>query len=710
MMRQFWLSATMAAVAFSAQADAAELNSLSGLKVLKTPTGAQVLVEGNRAATFTVFRLNEPDRLVVDLSSADASGIKGHHEGSGPVSGVVASQFSDDRSSVGRVLIALDKASKYDVRADGNRVVISIDGEGRAEAPKPAAQVVVAAAPAAVEAAAPRHPEAGVVTSKLDEKDVKNPAQKITALSFSNGKLKIAADGDIARFEVIELANPPRLAIDLFDVKSTAKAKNVRGGPLREVRIGSWPEKVRLVLDIEGDMPAYQATRTANGLSISLTPQKTEAAEAAVEIDGQTVAIDVPAPKAATLTAASADVKDVAFEESSSGGRVDLKLVGETTWKVERPDARSAVLTLDSARIPKRLERSFDTSALDTPVKMVSAFAAPGGGERVRVVVAASGEFEETVVKTPHGLSWRLALKGVKTESAQVTARSAGFASEATQYAERGAPQRGYVGKRVSFEFKDIDIHNLLRIIAEISKKNIVVADDVQGKVTIRLRNVPWDQALELILRSKGLGMEDLGNIIRVAPNATLEAEQKARVERKKAAKTLEDLQVQLIPVNYANADNLSGRVKDILTERGNVTVDTRTNTLIVRDVSSNMGRVRSMVSTLDTQTPQVLIESRIVEANTRMAREVGIQWGGNVQFAPSTATAPASRSRTRCAWRARRATKARWVPRRRRTTRSTCRSVSVQDPAVVLASSSARQAARCSGTFACPPLKARAS
>jgi type IV pilus assembly protein PilQ len=640
MIRKFWLSATMAAVAFSAQADAAELNNLSGLKVLKTPTGAQVVVEGNRAATFTVFRLNDPDRLVVDLSAADASGIKGHHDGNGPVAGVVASQFSDDRSSVGRVLVALDKASKYDVRADGNRVVISIDGAAKADAAPPAAEPApMVAATQKVEAPAARHTEAGVVTSRLDEKQVKNPAQKITGLSFSSGKLKIVADGEVARFEVIELANPPRLAIDLFDVRSSARSKNVRGGALREVRIGVSPEKVRLVLDMEGEMPAYQATRTSNGLSISLQP-KAEVADAVIEIDGQAMALDSkPAPaqvKPVTITAA-ADVKDVTFEESTAGGRVEVKLAGESTWKVERPDARSAVLTLDAARIPKRLERSFDTSALDTPVKMVSAFAAPGGGERVRVVVAASGEFEETVVKTPQGLSWRLALKGVKSEAAQVTARSAGFASEATQYAERGAPQRGYVGKRVSFEFKDIDIHNLLRIIAEISKKNIVVADDVNGKVTIRLRNVPWDQALELILRSKGLGMEDLGNIIRVAPNATLEAEQKARVERKKAARTLEDLVVQLIPVNYATADALASRVKDILTERGNVTVDTRTNTMIVRDVSSNMGKVRSMVSTLDTQTPQVLIESRIVEANTRMAREVGIQWGGNVQFAPST-------------------------------------------------------------------------
>lgn len=641
MIRNLWMLAALTPLALSAQVAAAELNSLSGLKVIKTPTGAQVVVDGNHAPTFTVFRLNEPDRLVVDLSAADASGIKGHHEGTGPVAGVVASQFADDKASVGRVLIALDKASKYDVHADGNRVVISIDGEGRAEAaPAVAAPGPVAVAPRAEEPAAARPTEAGVVASHLDEQKVSNPAQKITALSFSHGQLKVVADGEVAKFELIELANPPRLAVDLYGVKSTAKSKNVRGGLLREVRIGSWPEKVRLVLDIEGEMPGYHATRNAHGLAITLEA-KTEVSEAAVEIDGQKVALEQPTPvvrKAAPVTLSSAaEVKDVGFEESTSGGRVEVKLTGETTWKVERPDPRSAVLTLETARIPKRLERSLDTSALDTPVKMVSAFAAPGGGERVRVVVAASGEFDETVVKSPQGLSWRLALKGVKSEEAQVTARSAGFSEEATRYAERGAPQRGYVGKRVSFEFKDIEIHNLLRIIAEISKKNIVVADDVSGKVTIRLRNVPWDQALELILRSKGLGQEDLGNIIRVAPLATLEAEAKQRAERRKSQHVSEDLVVQLIPVNYATADGLSARVKDILSERGNVAVDTRTNTMIVRDIASNMSKVRSMVATLDTQTPQVLIESRIVESNTRLAREVGIQWGGNAQFAPST-------------------------------------------------------------------------
>ena len=132
-------------------------------------------------------------------------------------------------------------------------------------------------------------------------------------------------------------------------------------------------------------------------------------------------------------------------------------------------------------------------------------------------------------------MTWTLKKKGA-VESTVVDNKTAGFATEAVRSAAEGATQasRGYVGKRVSFEFKDIDIHNLLRIISEIAKKNLIVSDDVSGKVTVRLRNVPWDQALDVVLRMKGLGKEEFGNIVRVAPLATLEAESKQRLERKK--------------------------------------------------------------------------------------------------------------------------------------------------------------------------------
>ncbi|NVJ22695.1 type IV pilus secretin PilQ [Myxococcus sp. AM011] len=667
-----WMLATAFAVVLAgASSNGAELNTLRDLDVSRTGSGAQVVVTGTRPPTFTVFRLSGPERLVVDLSSADATGIKGHHDGSGPVAGVVASQFSDERASVGRVLLALDKASQYDVRADGNRVVISVDGAMPAAeakrpepvvapvatapaAPTPApvaevkpaapAAVMVSEAPAKPAAEKPALPE-NVVAAEADEREVAQPAQRITQLAYSDDTLRIRADGDIARYEVLELADPPRLAVDLYGVGLSARAPRVNGATLREVRVGAHSDKVRLVLDVRGKMPAYRVDRADKGLEVVLggaVARKAAPSPAPQEVVASVAEVEplrpAPEPVEAPVTASLVEVKDLSFQEGGAGGRVVLKLSGTAAWKVDRPDPRSAVLTLDNARLPKKLERSLDTSALETPVKMISAFSVPGEGRKVRVVVAADGAIEEKVSQNGGTLSWRLDVKGVKTDEVSVAQRTAGFTAEAPAYAAEGAPQQArYRGKRVSFEFKDIDIQNLLRVIAEISKKNVVVADDVSGRVTIRLRNVPWDQALDLILRTKQLGKEEFGNIIRIAPLKTLEEEARLRQERKKSLQQQEDLLVNLIPVNYAVAGEMAARVKDVLSERGNVTVDTRTNVLIVKDVRSNTEKARALVRSLDTQTPQVLIESRIVEASTAFSRQLGVQWGGQARASAAT-------------------------------------------------------------------------
>ncbi|HYI00390.1 AMIN domain-containing protein, partial [Hyalangium sp.] len=703
-----WVVAAALSVAFvGARADGAELNTLRDLQVVPTGSGTQVVVSGTRPPTFTVFRLSGPERLVVDLSSTDATAIKGHHGGTGPVTGIVASQFSDERASVGRVLVALDKASQYDVRADGNRVIISVDGAAAeagaarleaskpAEAKKPAMEpapaiaqapaaekapvaekapaieqapaVAKAPVPAPVKPAAPITPapvvaqsaapqaapvvvEAGepqeapaqalpenVVAAEADEREVAQPAQRITGITFNRDTLAVRTDGEVARYEVLELADPPRLAVDVYGVDLAAKAPRVRGKTLKGLRVGAHAEKVRLVLDVPGGMPAYRVDRAERGLEVLLgtaVARKAPPADEPREVVAENAPLrpaPVPAEVAPATQAALVDVKELSFDEGDAGGRVQLKLSGPATWKVDRPDPRSAVLTLENARLPRKLERSLDTSALNTPVKMISAFSVPGEGNRVRVVVAADGAIEESVTQGGGSLSWHLTVQGVKTEQVAVTQRTAGFTAEAPTYAAEGAPRQArYRGKRVSFEFKDIDIQNLLRVIAEISKKNIVVADDVSGKVTIRLRNVPWDQALDLILRTKNLGKEEVGNIIRIAPLKTLEEEARLRTERKKSLQQQEDLLVNLIPVNYAVAQEMSARVKDILSDRGSVTVDTRTNVLIVKDVRSHIEKVRALVRNLDTQTPQVLIESRIVEANTSFSRQIGVQWGGS--------------------------------------------------------------------------------
>ncbi len=713
-----WMVAAAVAVAIAgARADGAELNTLRDLQVVPTGSGAQVVVAGTRPPTFTVFRLSGPERLVVDLSSADATAIKGHHNGTGPVTGIVASQFSDERASVGRVLVALDKTSQYDVRADGNRVIISVDGApaqvitagadkleaGKASAEKapavaeapvaekapavaqapaikpPVAEKAPAAepAPAVAKAAEPAQPatpapvvaksaapqaapvlvEAGepqeapaqalpenVVAAEADEREVANPARSITGITFKRDTLSVRMDGEAARYEVLELADPPRLAVDVYGVGLEAKAPRVRSSTLKGLRVGAHADKVRMVLDVPGGVPAYRVDRAGRGLEILLgaaVARKAPPAEEPREVVAEVTPLRPAQAVSPQAQAALVDIKDLTFDESDLGGRVQLKLSGPATWKVDRPDPRSAVLTLENAKLPRKLERSLDTSALNTPVKMISAFSVPGEGNRVRVVVAADGAIEESVTQGGGAMSWHLTVQGVKTEQVAVTQRTAGFTAEAPAYAAEGAPQQArYRGKRVSFEFKDIDIQNLLRVIAEISKKNIVVADDVSGKVTIRLRNVPWDQALDLILRTKNLGKEEVGNIVRIAPLKTLEEEARLRNERKKSLVAQEDLVVRLISVNYAVAQDMSARVKDILSERGSVTVDQRTNVLIVKDVRANIEKAQALVRNLDTQTPQVLIESRIVEANTSFSRQLGVQWGGSGTASAATGNA----------------------------------------------------------------------
>jgi type IV pilus assembly protein PilQ len=618
-------------------------NELTKLGVSSRGDSTEVRVACSQAPVFNVFRLKDPDRLIVDVSNASISAIKGHHEGLGPVTGVVASQFSDTRSEVGRLLFGLEGARKYDVRAEGSTLVVSIDraapsaGEAPPVAPQPAASEPPASEPAA--AATPSATSETVIASRVDEKVVKVPATRLKAVRATEASVRLVTDGELARFEVIELADPPRLALDLTGLTGAPHAPRVRRGNVKQVRVGAHDGKVRVVLEF-AQRATFDVHREPDGLTVRLGQAPVEKAplvaqsepEAIVEIDGK------PVPAVVEPGDEVAEVTDVKFIESGGGGVVQLALKGAPRWKVERPDDKSAVLNLENAKVARQLERSLDTSALATSIRMVSVFSVPGAAPRVRVVVASAEAFEQSLAARGTLLQWRFSPRGA-AEQAVSQSEAAGFSTESATVADEGAPQqrRGYVGKRVSFEFKDIDIHNLLRIIAEISKKNIVVADDVSGKVTVRLRNVPWDQALDLVLRSKGLGKEEFGNIIRVAPLTALESESRSRGERVKNERLAKPLQVALIPVNYATAIDMASRVKDVLTERGSVSVDGRTNTLIVRELPENLGKVRSMVTSLDLQTPQVLIEARIVEANVSFAREVGIQWGGQGLMSAAT-------------------------------------------------------------------------
>jgi type IV pilus assembly protein PilQ len=192
-------------------------------------------------------------------------------------------------------------------------------------------------------------------------------------------------------------------------------------------------------------------------------------------------------------------------------------------------------------------------------------------------------------------------------------------------------------GDPITINLVNADIQSVFRFIGEHAQLNVVAGDDVKGTVTLHLKQVPWDQGFAAILHSKGLGCQQFGNIVRVAPLETMKAEQTSALEAKRAAEELQELELIVIPINYGQADDLKEQVKGVLSDRGSVEVDTRSNQLIVRESHDKVGQVRELVRQLDKQTPQVLIECRIVEANSSYSRGLGIQWGGELDASASS-------------------------------------------------------------------------
>jgi len=459
-----------------------------------------------------------------------------------------------------------------------------------------------------------------VVAREVREGTAARPAHRIVDAKVrteaGGTRVDLVADGGVGTYELLELANPPRLALDLHGVAEAPRKGKSLDGAIRGVRYGQHEGKVRVVIDAApgGAMPRYRIDRTENGLSVFF--------------EGAAVA---EAPKAAAQPSRVV-VRDVAFDGEGARQTVAVELSKLAGYEVTRPDPKTAVLTVKGATLPEELIRSLDTAAFNGPVRTVSSFV-DARDNAVRVVVALAQPADDKVTVQGNKLAWSFeaaaAAEAEIIDESGTVVRTAPATSAAAQVAQ--ATKTQYTGRRVSFEFKDIDIHNLLRVIAEVSKRNIVVSDDVKGKITIRLRNVPWDQALDLVLKTKGLGKEETGNIIRIAPLQQLAAERAAAAKAAEAREDSEPLKVRIIPVNYALAGEVQAKVKDLLTKRGSITVDARTNTLIVRDIQEVLGRAESLVRTLDTQTPQVLISARIVEASSNFSRDIGIQWGGNL-------------------------------------------------------------------------------
>lgn len=354
-------------------------------------------------------------------------------------------------------------------------------------------------------------------------------------------------------------------------------------------------------------------------------------------------------------------VQGVEFETKADAQQVQVRLSTGVTFQKREVTPTVTQLVLTGVRIPEELQRTLDVRAFGGVLETVSSYRL--GKEQViiesqhgpsaRTHVEQRGSdlwwsfFDGQVPSTLSGLGadGKVArrTKSVAAEGPLLEAQTmvqTGGTEEAAAFTAGPVlgQQRGrYTGRRIDMDFKDADIHNVLRLLAETGHVNIVAADNVTGAVTIRMRNVPWDQALDVVLQAKDLGMDRRGNIIRVAPQADLEKEREMAIARRKQELQLAPLETRLIPVSYAQASELQVRARDLLSGRGSIAVDERTNVMIVRDVAGNLDQIEELTRSLDTQTPQVLIEARIVEATSRYLHEVGVQWGGDASFSGAT-------------------------------------------------------------------------
>ncbi|MEC7986560.1 MAG: type IV pilus secretin PilQ, partial [Myxococcota bacterium] len=369
------------------------------------------------------------------------------------------------------------------------------------------------------------------------------------------------------------------------------------------------------------------------------------------------------------------------FDQQSSTSRVVIGVQGGKDFSHKKVHGDTIIVDIEDAFVPKSLSRVLDTAHFYSAVKMVRAYKYSGGA-RVSISLKEDIDYNITMAENVYILVDIPIPQSMQDEQLSAMQTATSVAPEDPEEGISNAYQReiligeqgrtvdpqaafgtgsgsqdpsalgmangfmfdtttstdqSYTGQKISIDLVSADIHSLFRLISHVSKLNIITGDDVQGKVTVRMNNVPWDQALAAILQSKGLGSQRFGNIIRVAPIETIKAEQQSALETKRAQEELEELKLLVIPLNYAQASELEGQVRELLSSRGTLQVDQRGNQLILKDSERRLAQIRELIRHLDKQTPQVLIEARVVEATSQFSQMMGIEWGADVHANAAT-------------------------------------------------------------------------
>ena len=417
-------------------------------------------------------------------------------------------------------------------------------------------------------------------------------------------EIELVFDGTPPEISGYTIEKPARIALDLPGVTSDLKSKRheLGNGNARSAMVVEAKDRARIVINLN-QLVGYTTQVQGNKLFVRVGDNgeaKVFAGNAQVSSSG--VAVNKNAMK----------VVNVDFRRGNQGeGQVQISLSDARASANIRREGSKIIADLEGVTLPNALSRRLDVADFATPVRFVDA-RAEGGSARI-VIEPQSADFDYLAYQTDKVLS--INISDLPTDSK-----------------EQKEKQFPFTGEKLSLNFQNIEVRTVLQLIADFTGLNLVASDSVGGSITLRLQNVPWDQALDLVLKTKGLGQRQMGSVLLIAPAEEIAAREKVELEAVRQVEELAPLVTEYMQLKYAKAADLAELLtseQGLLSERGTAVVDSRTNTLLMKDSAKNLEKVREALTMLDVPVRQVLIEARIVVANTTVGEELGVQWGG---------------------------------------------------------------------------------
>ena len=432
-------------------------------------------------------------------------------------------------------------------------------------------------------------------------------------LAGNKQQLALTLSGPAGNPKAFTIDNPARIALDLPDTENRLDDRNLRvsAGLLQNVTTVEAGGRTRVVINLASMTPYTTAVR-GNQLFVTLD---SDAESSNLNANQSILAAVQEEEVKATFDQRGHSINSIDFRRGPLGeGRIMFDLSSAGVITDMREEGGRVVVEFPDTQLAAKLQKRLDVMDFGTPIQYIDAISNKRG---TRVIIQpATQEFEQLAYQSDN--MFTVELKPMSREDIEEN-RKAKF---------------GYVGEKLSLNFQDIEVRSVLQLLADFTDLNIVVSDSVQGKLTLRLKNTPWDQALDIILQSKALGKRQAGNVIMIAPAEEIATRERIELEGLKQKTELAPIRTEFFQANYAKASELAALLQaqsgGLLSDRGSVTVDDRTNTLLISDTADQLADIRALVHRLDVPIRQVLIESRIVIASDDFNKDIGVRWGLN--------------------------------------------------------------------------------